>query len=392
MDFSQFASQVEKNSVDLIRNRAELDSSLQDYRSSMSWNTSYIESEISMGKPHSSGDFQVESTTLLMITPRLPWVTAILKQSLQTKTLQYDKSYRLMKNLAIIEAKRIYFSYTLAEEKYKIYQQREQNFLSQLKIAEAKFKSGSLAKKDYVNFKNSYYEARLLRMQIQQEIVNLRNALLKMLGLSQVDGAIRVSGLDFKFFDIRGLDLETRASQSLLLEILALNAKDNAINAKASSYERWDSFEIGAGLQNTTQGNLSQNFATLRVQVPIPLTRKYDHLKKKYLILQSSYLRQEEVQKRNLKIQALSYGKQLEIKQDFIKLQKENVDNKRSLVDMGKTAYEAQKISLFEYLAYQNAYMDGLIKMIDAKLEYVQVQTLLEESLGMILFQGKNNE
>ena len=52
---------------------------------------------------------------------------------------------------------------------------------------------------------------------------------------------------------------------------------------------------------------------------------------------------------------------------------------------MGKIAYEAQKISLFEYLAYQNSYMDSLITLADAKLEYVTIQSMLEETLGIML-------
>ena len=52
---------------------------------------------------------------------------------------------------------------------------------------------------------------------------------------------------------------------------------------------------------------------------------------------------------------------------------------------MGKIAYESQKISLFEYLAYQNSYMDSLITLADAKLEYVSIQSMLEESLGTMM-------
>ncbi|WP_288644548.1 TolC family protein, partial [uncultured Helicobacter sp.] len=79
------------------------------------------------------------------------------------------------------------------------------------------------------------------------------------------------------------------------------------------------------------------------------------------------------------------YWDQLQSKKHYIELQKENIENKKSLVEMGKIAYEAQKISLFEYLAYQNSYMDSLITLADAKLEYVTIQSMLEETLGIML-------
>ncbi|MCE3036889.1 TolC family protein [Helicobacter sp. faydin-H20] len=389
LDYEQFINRVEKNSINLIKSKAQMDSGLQDYRASMAWKTSYIESEIAMGK---TTEFNIESTTILMITPRLPWVSAMLNESLQTKTLQYKKTYDLMKQIAIIGAKRVYFSYILAHEKHQIYKQREQNFLSQLQIAKAKFEAGSVSKKDYVNFKNSYYEAKLARIQIEKELFDLESSLLKLLGLSQREEkevAFKVLGLEFGYLGVRVSELEELIKNSPYLEIIALSAKDHGINAKASSYERWDSFEIGAGLQNTTIGNHSENLASIRLQIPIPITRKYDFLKKKYLVLQSASLREGEVTKNNIQVQAKSYYKQLQTKKEYIELQKESIQNKKALVDMSKTAYEAQKVSLFEYLAYQNAYMDSLITLINAKMDYIQTQTLLEETLGVVLQKGK---
>ena len=391
MALDEFYKRIEQNSIPLIQNKANFDSTLQDYKASMSWGTSYVESEISMGKVGNNQAFNIESTTLLMLTPRLPWVSAMMRSSFKTKSLQYQKQYDLLKTLALIGAKRLYFGYEIMEEKYNIYKQREQIFLSQLKIAEAKLKAGSVAKKDYTNFKNSYYEAKLARMETQKQIVNLRASLLKALGLSEYDGVIRVRDLGFEI-GYRKEDLESFVQNSPYLEILALSAKDNAINAKASSAMRFDSFEIGAGLQNTTQGNLQENLATLRVQIPIPLTTKYGHLKKKYLILQSAALRELEVKKNNLKLEAQSYVGQLEIKREYMELQNDSVANKKALMDMGKTAYESQKISLFEYLSYQNSYMESLIKRLDAKMDYIDVETLLEEALGVILTQGKDDE
>ncbi len=387
LDFDQFMLHVEKNSLDLLRNKAQFDADLEDRKANASWNTSYVESEVSMGK--NAGSFGVESTTLFMLSPRLPWVSSMLSQSLQISTLQYQKSYDLLRNLAVIGAKRIYFSYLFKKEKLEIYTQREQNFFSQLKIAEAKFHSGSVSKKDYANFKSSYYDARASKVQMQKEVMDLEGILAKMLGIGMGKNTIKIRDLKFDYLGFEKNKIMQMAKDSPYISILTLRAKDYGVHAKALSYQRWDSFEIGAGLQNTTKDATSHNQATLKIQLPIPLTTKYGHLKKKYLVLQSAALREEEITKQNIEIEALSYYEQLMMKKEFIDVQKQSIDNKRSLVEMGKVAYESQKISLFEYLAYQNAYMDALIKMAEAKMEYIQTQTLLEETLGVVLRKGR---
>ena len=124
MALDEFYKRIEQNSIPLIQNKANFDSTLQDYKASMSWGTSYIESEISMGKVGNNQAFNIESTTLLMLTPRLPWVSAMMRSSFKTKSLQYQKQYDLLKTLALIGAKRLYFSYEIMEEKYNIYKQR----------------------------------------------------------------------------------------------------------------------------------------------------------------------------------------------------------------------------------------------------------------------------
>ncbi|SQH71532.1 cadmium-zinc-nickel outer membrane efflux protein CznC [Helicobacter mustelae] len=393
LDYDQFVQRIEQNSIELIQNKGQFSANLHDYRAGMSWKNSFIETEIGLGKA-SAGKVNIESNTLVILTPRLPWVVAILNQSLQTKTIQYAKTYELRKRLAIIGAKRIYFSYVLAKEKYKIYQQREQNFYSQLKIIEKKFEAGSASKKDYVNFKNSYYDARLARIDIEKELENIKSILYKILGL-RVTGDfletqdINVAGLDFAYLKLQKIRLKEYISQSPYVEIIALSAKDHGINARASSMERWDNFEIGFGIESNALGNQTENFGSMRLNVPLPLTRRYDFLKKKYLALQSAALRENEVTRNNISVRATSLFTQLQTKREFIELQQENIKNKKSLVDMGKTAYESQRISSFEYLAYQNAYMDSLIKMIDAKMDYIQTQALLEETLGRVLQKGE---
>lgn len=394
ISLEEFLKAVERNSIELINNKAQYQSQLENQKSLMSWDYPYVETDVSVVK-NSEGRNEPQTTALLMITPKLPWVSSMLRQSLNIKTIQYKKSYQLSKNLAFIAAKRLYLTYCIAEEKYNIYVQRENNYRSQLDIAKQKLDAGSMSKKDYINFRNSYLEAKLAKTNAKSTLMNLEKTLDTLLGITQdnfenVDlnlskPHIQISGLSFEYVDIQNHHLDKMLQNSLYVEIIDLLAKDYQTNAKLANRDRLHSLELGAGVENA---NSSTNLS-LKLQIPLPVTPKNTHLKRKYMALQSGALQQSEVTKRNIKINARSYIDQLKNKQQYIEIQKENIQNKKSLMDMGKIAYDSQKIGLFEYLAYQNSYMDSLITLADAKIDYINTEALLEETLGESLLGEK---
>ena len=339
------------------------------------------------------GRQELETTTLFMVNPKLPWVQTLLHKSLKLQGEQYQKTYTLYKNLAFISAKQTYLTYVITKEKYKIYSQRELNFLSQLKIAKAKLNAGGMSQKDYISFNNSYLDAKLLKKQAQTQLLDLQKVLHQLLGIQNTHAIqdiedviepvrdIEINGLGFGYIQISMDFVYNALNDSAYMQILDLQAKTYQNSAKLANRDRFDSFELGAGIISSE----SSNGAAFRFSIPLPITPKNTHLKRKYLALQSGALREGEITKTNLYISADSYWDQLQSKKHYIELQKENIENKKSLVEMGKIAYEAQKISLFEYLAYQNSYMDSLITLADAKLEYVTIQSMLEETLGIML-------
>lgn len=387
ISLEEFLKAVERNSIELINNKAQYQSQLEDQKSLMSWDYPYVETDISVVK-NSQGRNEPQTTALLMITPKLPWVSSMLAQSLNIKSIQYKKSYQLSKNLAFIAAKRLYLNYCIAEEKYNIYVQRENNYRSQLDIAKQKVDAGSMSKKDYINFRNSYLEAKLAKTNAKSTLMNLEKTLDTLLGITEDSFEntdlniskphIQISGLSFEYVDIQNHHLNKMLQNSLYVEIIDLLAKDYQTNAKLANRDRLHSLELGAGVENA---NSSANLS-LKLQIPLPVTPKNTHLKRKYMALQSGALEQSEVTKRNIRINAQSYIDQLKNKQQYIEIQKENIENKKSLMDMGKIAYDSQKIGLFEYLAYQNSYMDSLITLADAKIDYINTEALLEETLG----------
>lgn len=387
-----FFEAIEKNSISLVKNKAQFQSLLEDQKAMNSWNSPYAEIEGGMTK-NPLGRQELETTTLFMVNPKLPWMQTLLHKSLKLQGEQYQKTYTLYKNLAFISAKQTYLTYVITKEKYKIYSQRELNFLSQLKIAKAKLNAGGMSQKDYISFNNSYLDAKLLKKQAQTQLLDLQKVLHQLLGIQNTHAIqdiedviepvrdIEINGLGFGYIQISMDFVYNALNDSAYMQILDLQAKTYQNSAKLANRDRFDSFELGAGIISSE----SSNGAAFRFSIPLPITPKNTHLKRKYLALQSGALREGEITKTNLYISADSYWDQLQSKKHYIELQKENIENKKSLVEMGKIAYEAQKISLFEYLAYQNSYMDSLITLADAKLEYVTIQSMLEETLGIML-------
>ncbi len=386
----EFYKEVEANSMELIGKKADFKSRLNEQRSVNSWDFPFITNETSMVK-NFQGIIEAQPRTLLMVRPKLPWVSSLLSKSLSIKTIQYDKSYQLNKNLAFIGAKRLYLTYIMTKEKYQVYVQREANFYSQLKIAKEKVKAGSMSEKDYINFNNSYLESKLAKTNVETKLIDLEKMLDTMLAIVEpvkerahfdtyLDHLhdVKVIGLDFEYVRIEPEALKFKLDRSLYVDILDLTAKDYQVNAKLANRDVFNEFEFGLGAESY---NSSTNLS-IEVRIPLPVTPKNIYQKRKFLDLQSGTLAQNEVMKRNIRINANSYLNQLKTKEAYIETQKEAIANKKRLMEMGRIAYEAQKIGLFEYLIYQNSYMDALITLAEAKIEYIDISALLEETLG----------
>ncbi|WRE56927.1 TolC family protein [Helicobacter pylori] len=386
----EFFKEVETNSMELIGKKADFKSRLNEQRSINAWDFPFIDNETSMVK-NFQGIIEAQPRTVLMVRPKLPWVSSLLSKSLSIKTIQYDKSYQLNKNLAFIGAKRLYLTYVMTKEKYQVYVQREANFYSQLKIAKEKVKAGSMSEKDYINFNNSYLESKLAKTNVETKLIDLEKMLDTMLAIVEPvkEGVhfdtyldhlhdVKVIGLDFEYVHLEPEALKFKLDRSLYVDILDLTAKDYQVNAKLANRDVFNGFEFGIGAESY---NSSTNLS-VEVRIPLPVTPKNIYQKRKFLDLQSGTLAQNEVMKRNIRINANSYLNQLKTKEAYIETQKEAIANKKRLMEMGRIAYEAQKIGLFEYLIYQNSYMDALITLAEAKIEYIDISALLEETLG----------
>ncbi|CRF41511.1 TolC family protein [Helicobacter ailurogastricus] len=390
---AEFFKRVEHNSMELIQKKATFISLLEEQKSTNSWDFPFISNETSVVRNY-QGIAEPQPRTVLMIKPKLPWVSRLLARSLSIKNVQYRKSYELSRNLAFIGAKRLYLNYILNIEKHNIYAKREQIFYSQLNAAKAKVAAGSMSKKDYINFKNSYLESKLAKINMETLIINQERTLNTMLAIVDPIGQnarfssfvdqehqIKIPELKFEYVHLGEQALQRVLQHSLYVEVLDLAAKDYRVNANLANRDIFHDFEFGLGSESYNSAtNLSMEF-----YIPLPVTPKNIHLKRKYLALENGTRAQNVVMKRNIHINANAYLDQLETKERYIKIQIDAIDNKAKLMEMGRVAYEAQKIGLFEYLFYQNAYMDALIALAEARIEYVNITALLEETLGQTL-------
>lgn len=379
--------------MELIQKKADFISLLEQQKSTNAWDFPFISNETSLVRNY-QGISEPQPRTVLMIKPKLPWVSRLLARSLSIKNVQYRKSYELSRNLAFIGAKRLYLNYILNIEKHNIYAKREKIFLSQLNAAQRKVEAGSMSKKDYINFKNSYLESKLAKINMETLIINQERTLNTMLAIVNPvargfefstfldkDHAIKVPGLQFEYVRIGEYGLQKILDHSLYVQVLDLSAKDYRVNANLANRDIFHNFEFGLGAESY---NSATNFS-LEFNIPLPVTPKNIHLKRKFLALENGTLAKNVVMKRNIRINANAYLNQLQTKEEYMKIQIEAIDNKAKLMEMGRIAYEAQKIGLFEYLIYQNSYMDALIALAEAKIEYVNITALLEETLGQSL-------
>ncbi|BCZ17815.1 Outer membrane protein HefD [Helicobacter sp. NHP19-003] len=390
---AEFFKRVEHNSMELIQKKANFISLLEDQKATNSWDFPYISNETSIVRNY-QGIAEPQPRTVLMIKPKLPWVSRLLARSLSIKNVQYRKSYELSRNLAFIGAKRLYLNYILNIEKHNIYARREQIFYSQLNAAKEKVAAGSMSKKDYINFKNSYLESKLAKINMETLIINQERTLNTMLAIVDPIGQnarfssfvdkehqIKIPELKFEYVHLGEQALNRVLEHSLYVEVLDLTARDYRVNANLANRNIFQNFEFGLGTESYNSAtNLSMEF-----YIPLPITPKNIHLKRKYLALENGTRAQNVVMKRNIHINALAYLDQLQTKERYIQIQIDAIDNKAKLMEMGRVAYEAQKIGLFEYLFYQNAYMDALIALAEARIEYVNITALLEETLGQTL-------
>lgn len=380
ISIDEFIERVEKNSITLAKSRAMAQGLVYEGKATKAWNNSYVDAEINSVKSPAGGR-ELESTIYLMLAPRLPWVSYTLSQSYQNKILRQEKSYQLTKALALISAKRLYLDYLVLHEQHHIYATRYENAKSQLKISQGQYEAGRISKSQYLFFKSDFLATKVALKASHTEMINARSALKVILGIHTDDSDLRIDGLEFAYLSRFDDDLQSYLDKNLYLDIVSLDIKDYQYSAKLASQSRFDNFEIGGGIENAE----SSNGVMFKIKIPLPLTTKYGNQKAMYLALQSGSIRESEILKDSLLMNAKSYLEQLETKKEIIALAKDNEDNRAELSEISRIGYEAGKISAFEYLTTKNGHLDAMIATTQAKRDYILTLSKLEETLSSVL-------
>lgn len=380
MSQDEFVERVEKNSINLAKSRAMAQSLIFEGKAARAWNQSYVEGETQRVKSPSGGS-EMESSVMLMLAPRLPWVSYTLYQSYQNKILRQEKSYELTKALALITAKRLYLDYLVFKEQHQIYTNRYTNAKNQLKISQVQYQAGRISKSQYLFFKSDFLSTKLALKTSHTQMINALNALKVILGISTKDSDIIVSDLSFEYLNFDEKNLESTLASNLYLQINALDVKDYQYSASVASQSRFDGLELGGGISHSE----SSNGAIFKLKIPIPLTTKYGNQKAMYLALQSGSLREGEILKDSLNTNARSYLEQLGTQKEAISLAEDNEDNRAALSEIARIGYEAGKTSAFEYLSVKNEHLNAMIATTQAKLNYIQTLAKLEETLSSVL-------
>ncbi|WP_300916141.1 TolC family protein, partial [Helicobacter japonicus] len=276
---------------------------------------------------------------------------------------------------------RLYLDYLVLNEQHNIYTTRYENSKNQLKISQDRYEAGRISKSQYLFFKSDFLATKVALKTLHTELTNTLNALKVILGITAHDSDLNISGLQFDYLRFDNAKLDKILSENLYLDIVSLDIKDYQYSARLASQSRFDNIEIGGGI-NTSE---TSDGVIFKIKVPIPLTTKYGNQKAMYLALQSGSIRESEILKDSIRMNAKSYLEQLDTKKEIIALAKDNENNRAQLSEIARIGYEAGKTSAFEYLTVKNEHLNAMIATTQAKRDYVQTLSMLEETLSSVL-------
>ncbi len=371
ISYKEFINKVYENSKELIRQNAITKSLQNESYAANAWESPYVEISPSFGKNATTNKFEAQAQILLMITPKMPWVSSVIEDVYTTKINKNEKILQLQKNIIAIGAKRNYLTYLIYKEQEQIYKDKESLAKNALEIAQKRFDANRISKAELLRFKNDYSNA-LSTLKSHQILIKDTLDKLKILV-----GDDKFHGInDIKLVYIGNIDISNNIDNSIYNEILELDALDYEQSAKVVSRGIMDSMQIGAGY---TTG---QNSIDVKLIIPLPFTSKSNYQQQALMELKSASIRENQITKMQIAQSAKSYKEQLIQQEEVIRLQSQNEENSKHLFDIMQKGFDAGVISVFEYLDIKNNYLNSRINTTQEKINYINTLSLLEENLG----------
>lgn len=372
ISYKEFINKVYENSKELIRQNAITKSLQNESYAANAWESPYVEISPSFGKNATTNKFEAQAQILLMITPKMPWVSSVIEDVYTTKINKNEKILQLQKNIIAIGAKRNYLTYLIYKEQEQIYKDKESLAKNALEIAQKRFDANRISKAELLRFNNDYSNA-LSTLKSHQ--ILLKDMLDKLKMLVGDDHFYGINNLEFSY--LGDINLENNINNSIYNEILKLDALDYEQSAKIIGMSIMDSMQIGAGY---TTG---QNSIDTKLVIPLPFTSKASHQQQALLELKGAGIRESQITKMQIAQSAKSYKEQLQQQEEVIKLQIQNEQNSKNLFDIMQKGFDTGVISVFEYLNTKNNYLNSRISTTQEKLNYINILSLLEENLGI---------
>lgn len=369
--YEDFLEQVYQNSQHLIMQNAMTKSLKAEGQALNSWDSPYVEISPSFARNANSNKLETQAQVLLMLTPKMPWVSEIINESYNTKVIKNIATIQLQKNIIAINTKKAYLLYLAHKEQYEIYKDKESLAKQALSIAQKRFAASRISKVELLRFKSDYSNA-LSLLKAQSLLVNSQLENLKILSGDSEFSSI----VDLDFYYLPMVDLEYRINNSIYNRILKLDALDYEKSAKVISRSRMNSLQIGAGY------TFGQNSIDLKFVIPLPFTSKTHYEQTALLELQSASLRQNEIAKHKIHQSVIAYQAQLKEQEELIALSKQNEQHLGALFETIQKGFDGGVISVFEYLDVKNNYLNSRIQTTQEKINYINLFSLLEESLG----------
>ncbi|RAX54845.1 hypothetical protein CCY99_01440 [Helicobacter sp. 16-1353] len=370
LTYSEFLELVFENSQDLVMQNALSKSIEAEGKAMNAWDSPYVEVNPSFAKNPSLNRYESQAQVLLMLTPKMPWVSGIIKDSYATKALKNVKITQLQKNIIAIGAKRGYLSYLIYKEQLEIYKEKAQLAKNALEIAEKRFLAERISKAELLRFRSDYASA-VAVLKTQSLLVDSSLGNLQILAGREFS---KVADLDFYY--LGEIDLNLEAENSIYSEVLRLEALDYEKSAKVVSRSRMDALQMGAGY------TFGANSIDLKFIIPLPFSSKTSHQQVAILEIQSGSLRQNELKERQIRQSASIYKAQLSEQKELIAIAKQNEEVQKDLFEIMQKGFEAGAVGVFEYLNTKNNYLEARIKTTQEKLNYINLLSMLEESLG----------
>lgn len=371
LSYEDFKAAAFQNSAELITQNAMTQSIKSEGAAWSAWENPSVEISPSFTRNAATKRLETQGQILLMITPKMPWVSGIIADAYATKALKSETMLQLQKNLIAIGLKKSYLSYLIFKEQLGIYENKEELAKNALDIAQKRFEANRISKAELLRFKSDH-SAALGLLRAQDSLVKSQLSALRILANAPEFSAI----YDLDFYFLPQISLSNRAESSIYREILRLDALDFEQSGKALSRSRMDALSFGAGY------TVGANSIDLKFIIPLPFSTKYGHQKDALYALRAASLKNTEIKKQTIAKSASALEAQLLEQKTLIDLALANEINQKELFEIMQKGFDAGVVGVFEYLNTKNAYLTSRIQTTQEKLNYINLFALLEETLG----------